>query len=135
MDSRTTWAHKFRTRLGFKQYDVILTKEQTVLTKIMSSFEGETFQAQYNVLSYWIDLYYHGYQFAIEIDENGHIDRNIDYETKRQMSIEQELGCEFIRIYPDKEDFDIFRAMNGKFRHIKQSNRKPLKVNSYEIYS
>ena len=27
MDCRTTSAHKFRTRLGFKQYDVILTKE------------------------------------------------------------------------------------------------------------
>ena len=39
MDCRTTLAHKFRTRLGFKQYDVILTKEQSVLTKIMSSFE------------------------------------------------------------------------------------------------
>ena len=27
MDCRTTMTHKFRTRLGFKQYDVILTKE------------------------------------------------------------------------------------------------------------
>ena len=28
MDCRTTLAHKFRTRLGFKQYNFILTKEQ-----------------------------------------------------------------------------------------------------------
>ena len=28
MDCRTTPAHKFRTRIGLKQYDVILTKEQ-----------------------------------------------------------------------------------------------------------
>ena len=41
MDCRTTLAHKFRTRLGFKQYDAILTKEQSILTKIMSSFEGQ----------------------------------------------------------------------------------------------
>ena len=47
MDCRTTSAHKFRTRLGFKQYDVILAKEQSVLTKIMSSFEGENMQTQY----------------------------------------------------------------------------------------
>ena len=33
MDCRTTSAHKFRARLGFKQYDVILTKGQTVLKK------------------------------------------------------------------------------------------------------
>ena len=37
-------AHKFRTRLGFKQFDVILTKEQSVLTKIISSFGGENMQ-------------------------------------------------------------------------------------------
>ena len=30
MDCRRTEAHESRTRLGFKQYDVILTKEQTV---------------------------------------------------------------------------------------------------------
>ena len=48
MDCRATSAHKFRRRLGFKQYDVILTKEQSVLTKIMSSFEGENMETQYN---------------------------------------------------------------------------------------
>ena len=63
MDCRTT-AHKFRTRLGFKQYDVILTKHQSVLTKIMSSFEGENMQAQYKVLSYRIDLCFHDYKLA-----------------------------------------------------------------------
>ena len=30
MDCRATSAHKLRTRLGFKQFDVILTKEQSV---------------------------------------------------------------------------------------------------------
>ena len=44
MNCRTTLAHKFRTRLGLKQYDVILTKEQSVLTKIISSVEGENMQ-------------------------------------------------------------------------------------------
>ena len=41
-DWRTTAAHKFRARLSFKHYDVILIKEKSVLTKIMSSFEVET---------------------------------------------------------------------------------------------
>ena len=40
MDCRTTSAHKFRTRLGFKQYGVILTKEESMLTKAMFSPEG-----------------------------------------------------------------------------------------------
>ena len=41
MDCRTMAAPKFKTRLRFKQYDVILTKEQSVLTKIKSSSERE----------------------------------------------------------------------------------------------
>ena len=46
MDCQTTSIHKSRVRLKFKQYDVILTKEQSVLIKIMSSYEGENMQAQ-----------------------------------------------------------------------------------------
>ena len=83
MDCRITSAHKFRARLGFKQYDVILTKEQSVLTKIMSSFEGENMQTQYNVLSYRIGLYFHDYNLEIEIDENGHSNGNIAHKIKR----------------------------------------------------
>ena len=45
---------------------------------------------------------------------------------KRQKAIEKELGYKFIRIDPDKEEFDIFRAMNEIFRHIKQSTKKTL---------
>ena len=126
MDCRTVSAHKFRTRLGFKQYDVILTKEQSVLTRIMSSFEGKDMQTQYNVLGYRIDLYFHDYKLAIETDENGHSNRNIDYEIKRQKAIEQELDCNFIKNCPDKEDVDIFKAINEIFRIIKHSTKKTL---------
>ena len=65
-------------------------------------------------------MYYHDYKLAIEIDENGHSNRNIDYEIKRQKAIEQEICYEFIRIDPEKEDLDIFKAINEIFRHIKQ---------------
>ena len=126
IDCRTKSAHKFRTRLGLKQYHVILTKEQSVLIKIMSTFEGENMQTQYNVLSYRIDLYFHDYKLAIEIDEKEHRVKNIDYEIKRQKVIEQELDCKFIRIDLDKEDFDIFKIVNEIFRHIKQSTKKTL---------
>ena len=42
---------------------------------------------------------------AIEIDEVGHSYRNIDDKIKRQKVAEPELGCKFIRIDPDKEDY------------------------------
>ena len=59
MDFGTTMTHSFRKRLRFTQFDVILTKQQSVLTKIMSSFEGKNMQTQYKALSYRIDLYFH----------------------------------------------------------------------------
>ena len=49
----------------------------------MRSFEGESIQTQYNVLGYRIELYFHDYKLAIEIDENGQSDRSIDCEIKR----------------------------------------------------
>ena len=60
-------------------------------------------------------MYFHDYKLTIEIDENGPSDRNIDYEIKRQKAIEQELACKFIRIDPDKEDFDIFIKLSIKY--------------------
>ena len=86
---------------------------------------------KHNVLRYRIDLYFQDYKLAIEIDENGHSDRNINSKIKRQKAIEQELGCKFIRIDLDKEDFDIFRAINEIFRHIKQSTKKTLISKDY----
>ena len=77
MDCRTTLAYKIRARLRFKQNDVISTKEQSVLTKIMSSIERNNMQTQCNVLGCRIDLYFHDYQLEIEIDENGRSDRII----------------------------------------------------------
>ena len=83
-------------------------------------------QAQYNFLSYRFDLYFQNYILAIEIDENGHIVRNIDCDINWQKAIEQEVGCKFIRIDPDKEEFDIFRAINEMIRYIKRSTKKTL---------
>ena len=78
MDCRTTSAHKFRTGLVFKQYHVILTKEKSVLTKIINLFEEQNIQTQYNVLSYKIELYLHDYKLTIDIGKKRHSDRNID---------------------------------------------------------
>ena len=38
----------------------------------------------------------------MKVDEQGHNDRDIDYEIERQKAIENKLGCEFIRINPAK---------------------------------
>ena len=83
-------------------------------------------QAQYSVLGYRIDLYFHEYKLAIEVDQLGHADRNIDNEIERQKTLEKELNCVFIRINPDEKDFSHFKEINKIHRHIKKSFKNPL---------
>ena len=114
----------FKILLGFKENDIYLTKEQSVLKPIMEVFEEENMQTQYSFLGYKIDLYFHGHKLAVEIDEKSHKDRSINDEIQRQKALDKELGCEFIRINPDEENFNIFKAINEINRHIKKSTKE-----------
>ena len=66
-------------------------------------------QTQYSVLGYRIDLYFHKHKLAIEADELGHDVRNLSNEIERQKALEKGPDCVFIRINPDKENFNIFK--------------------------
>ena len=118
---------EFRSKLGFNQYDITLTKEQSVLKSVMDALEEENMQTQYSVLGYRIDLYFHKYKIATEVDEKGHKDRNINHKIERQKPLERKLDCKFIRIDPDEEDFNIFKAINDIHRHIKTQLKNILK--------
>ena len=50
----------------------------------------------------------------------------IKRKAKRQKAIKQEVHFKFIRADPDKKHFNIFRAINEIFRHIKQLTKKTL---------
>ena len=99
---------------------MINTKEQSVISAIKDALEGEDMQTQYSVLGYRIDLYFHKYKVAIEVDELGHADRNINNEIERHMALERELNCVFIRINPDERNFSMLREINKIYRHINQ---------------
>ena len=121
MDCRTDKYHAvLKKNLGFKLYNVINTKEQTIINSIKDTFEGENIQTQYSVLGYSIDLYFHEYKLTIEVDELGHTNRNINNEIERQKALEKELNCIFIKINPDEKDFKIFKKINKMYRHIKK---------------
>ena len=83
-------------------------------------------QTQYTVIDCRIDVYFHKHKLAIEADELGHTDRNLNYEIERQKALERELDCVFIRINPDEKDFSIFKEINKIHRHIKKSTKKSL---------
>ena len=51
---------EFRSKLGFNQYDIALTKEQPVLKSVIGAFEGKN-----------------------------HKNRNIDHEIQRQKALEK----------------------------------------------
>ena len=98
---------------------MINTKEQTIINSIKDTFEGENIQTQYNVLGYRVNLCFHEYKLAIEVDELGHTNRNINNEIERQKALEKELNCAFIRINPNEKDFNIFKEISKIHRHIK----------------
>ena len=124
MECRTDKSCSFKKNLGFKLHDVINTKEQKITNSIEDAYEGENMQTQYSVSGYSIDLYFHEYKLAIEVDELGHADRNINNEIERQKALEKELNCVFIRINPDEKDFNIFKEINKIYRHITQSKKR-----------
>ena len=110
-------SHAISKNLRFTLYDVINTKEQTIINPIKDAIEGEDMQTQYTVIGYKIDLYFHKCNIAIEVDELGNNDRNLTYEIQRQEALERELNCVFIRINHDAVDFNIFKEINKIHRH------------------
>ena len=101
MDCRTPTTIEFKSKLGFKQLDIIMRKEQSVLIRIMKIFGSEKISLQHSVLDYKIDLYFSEQRLAIEFDGKKHKDRDKHKEIERQKVVEKELDCEFIRINPD----------------------------------
>ena len=99
---------------------MINTKEHTIINSIKDTFEGENMQTQYSVLGYRIDLYFHEYKLAIEVDE-------------RQKALEKELNCIFIRINRDEKDFNIFKKINKIHRHSKKFLMTKFKKNQLEL--
>ena len=91
----------------------------------MNSFEKEKMQIQYSALVF-IVLYFHDYELTLEIYESDHCNRDIGFEIGRQKAIEERLGCEFIKINPDKENSYIIKAINEIFGHIKQLPKETL---------
>ena len=76
------------------------------------------FEFQKRVKSYRIDLYLPDHKLALEIDEHGHADRDIEYETKREKVISKALHCEFLRINPDADGFKMSHCIASLTQRI-----------------
>ena len=127
MDCITVQTVKFRKRLSFKQYNVIMTQEQSVLTKLDRYFNTEDKIFQHYVLGCRTDMYVPKYKLAIEVDELGYCTRDIKAEIKRQQKIEKELICKIIRIDPSREHFNIIGEYSRIRDYMIESTNKATK--------
>ena len=121
--------HDFRIKSGLGLLDVIMTKEDSVITKPIQVFAREKRLQQHKVLKYYIDLYFPDYQLAIEVDEKGHQDRDEHKEEERENTIKQKLKCKFIRINPDRENFNIYTEIDRIYNHIIKTKEKQKQKN------
>ena len=126
IDCRTPTTIEFRSKLRFKQHDIILIKKQSVLTKIMKVFASKEILLQRYVLSYRINLDFLEYKLAIEVNEKGHKDRDEHKEIERQKAIEEELDCKFIRINSDEKGFDVDVYISKIHNHIVELSKTSL---------
>ena len=76
-----------------------------ILVSIIKKIQVDNNGQQY--ILFRIDIYFTKYCLAIEIDEKGHTDRDLEFEKKRQEALEKKLNCTFIRINISKENFDL----------------------------
>ena len=75
---KTNQGDSFRMLLGFKENDILQTKEQSVFSKIQTVFSTEKIILQDSVLRNYNDLYFLEHRLAIEIDEQGNENRDIN---------------------------------------------------------
>ena len=112
MNCRIDNSSNCKISLVFRLHDVINTKQEKITWSIKEAFEGEYIQSEYCVLRYRINLYFHDLKLAIKVDEFDHCDRDSDDKEDRDKELKKELGCKFIRINPDEENFNINKAIN-----------------------
>ena len=118
----TPEAIEFRFKLGFRQHDIILSKEQSMISKVTKLFLNQKILLQHSVLDYKIDLYFPEHKLGIELVEKGHTDRDKRKEIERQEAIEKTLRCKFIRINSDEKDYDEYAKFGEVNNDINESN-------------
>ena len=83
-----------------------------------------------SVLSYQIDLHFPKHKLAMEVDEKRPTDRD-KKKNRKTMVIQKELGCKFIRINPDAENYifvEIVKIQNHIFKLTKKLTKKSTKT-------
>ena len=93
-------------------------KEVDILETISRAFHNEKSIREYSIGKYRIDLYFPKYKLAVECDENNHQNYEILNERLRELYIQEQLKCTFLRFNPDDPEFNIGEPISKIFSHI-----------------
>jgi very-short-patch-repair endonuclease len=98
-----------------------ICKEANYLNKLIKIFgKYHTYQLQYSIDNYKVDLYFDKLNLVIECDEFGHSHYDDENEKQRQLYIENKLKCKFIRFNPDVLNFDFTDTISQIYNYIQE---------------
>ena len=123
MIAAKTQAAIFEEKFGVNQHDKVLCKQQSLGLRLKKLFQNEDIIEEYFALHYRTDFTFKKHGLLVETDEKGHADRDSDYEKRRQKELEK-LGYHFIRINPDKIDFNDYEEYGRVRTYIAESIKK-----------
>ena len=103
----------------------------SILVNIIKKIQVDDNGQQY--ILFKIDIYFTKYCLAVEIDEKGHTDRDLEFEEKGQKATEKKLNCTFIRINTSKESFNVDHQASRIKTFISQFKDNKIKEKDNEI--
>ena len=99
----------------------VLRKQQSSGLTLRKLFPNEDIIEEY--FYYRTDFTFKKHGLLVEINEKGHGDRESDYEKRKQKELEK-LSYYFIRINPDKIDFNDYEEFGRVSTYIAESIKK-----------
>lgn len=76
----------------------MMSREQSLIPKILKAFSSENALPPHYVLSYEIDFCFSEHKLEIRADEKGHTDRYINYEIKTQKQQKKNLDINLLEL-------------------------------------
>ena len=113
----------FREKFGANQHDKVLRKQQSLVLRLKKLFPNEEIIEEYFELHYKTYFTFKKHMLVVEIDEKGHVERDLDYERKRQKELEK-LSYHLIRINTDKPGFHDYHKFGRVSAYIAKSIKK-----------
>ena len=126
MSAVKTQAAIFKSKFGVNQHDKVLRKQQSLGLRLKKLFPNENIIEQYFALNYRTDFTFIKHMLIVEIDEKGHVKRDLDYEQKRQKELEK-LGYYLIGNNPDEPGFHDYEEFGRVSAYIAKTTKKQTK--------